>query len=118
MPGTFSFSTLDNGVTSNESWRIVDAVDDLSWSLFYYAGAASVVGQTYRGGEMHQLPSACFCASSPLPPLHQLTCCNCVWVMQVLYWSRQMPAGLLMTSRTACVPPWSVAGSRSGNFLG
>ena len=48
-PGTFHFSVLDNGVISKEYWRIVHVQDDLSWGLFYYAGAASVVGQAYRG---------------------------------------------------------------------
>ena len=48
-PGTFHFSVLDNGVTSKELWRIVLVEEDLSWGLFYYAGAASVVGQAYRG---------------------------------------------------------------------
>ena len=49
QPGTFFFSVLDNGVISKEYWRIVHAAEDLSWALFYYAGAASVVGQAYRG---------------------------------------------------------------------
>lgn len=31
MPGTFRFSVLDNGVVSNEYWRIIDVADDLSW---------------------------------------------------------------------------------------
>lgn len=35
-PGCFNFSVLDNGVISEEFWRIVDAPDDLSWGLFYY----------------------------------------------------------------------------------
>ncbi len=48
-PGTFHFSVLDNGVISKEFWRIVHVTEDLSWGLFYYAGAASVVGQAYRG---------------------------------------------------------------------
>ena len=48
-PGTFHFSVLDNGVISKEFWRIVHVEEDLSWGLFYYAGAASVVGQAYRG---------------------------------------------------------------------
>ncbi|KAL3156924.1 Vitamin D3 receptor [Trebouxia sp. C0009 RCD-2024] len=48
-PGTFHFSVLDNGVISKEFWRIVHVEEDLSWALFYYAGAASVVGQAYRG---------------------------------------------------------------------
>lgn len=30
-PGTFRFSVLDNGVVSNEYWRIIDVSDDLSW---------------------------------------------------------------------------------------
>eukprot|EP00594_Rhizosolenia_setigera_P001631 CAMPEP_0178947058 /NCGR_PEP_ID=MMETSP0789-20121207/4630_1 /TAXON_ID=3005 /ORGANISM="Rhizosolenia setigera, Strain CCMP 1694" /LENGTH=493 /DNA_ID=CAMNT_0020627119 /DNA_START=403 /DNA_END=1884 /DNA_ORIENTATION=+ len=49
-PGTFYFSVLDNGVTSNEFWTIVDAANDLSWVIFHYAGAASAVGQRYIGG--------------------------------------------------------------------
>lgn len=48
--GTFRFSVLDNGITSNEFWTIVDAADDLSWMVFHYAGAASAVGQRYLGG--------------------------------------------------------------------
>lgn len=48
-PGTFHFSVLDNGVISKEYWRIVHVNEDFSWGLFYYAGAASVVGQAYRG---------------------------------------------------------------------
>ena len=49
VPGTFYFSFMDNGVTSLEYWRIVDAADDLEWSLYYYAGAAKVAGQSYIG---------------------------------------------------------------------
>ena len=45
LPGTFRFSVLDNGVTSNEFWTIVAVADDLSWIVFHYAGAASAVGQ-------------------------------------------------------------------------
>lgn len=48
-PGTFWFTFMDNGVTSEEYWRIVDAADDLSWSLYYYAGAARSAGQSYIG---------------------------------------------------------------------
>lgn len=44
VPGTFWFSVLDSGVTSEEFWRIVDATDDLHWALFYYAGAAKAAG--------------------------------------------------------------------------
>lgn len=50
IPGTFKFSVLDNGVTSNEFWTIVDTADDLSWVVFHYAGAAGAVGQRYLGG--------------------------------------------------------------------
>lgn len=49
-PGTYFFSVLDNGITSNEFWTIVGAADDLSWIVFHYAGAASAVGQRYLGG--------------------------------------------------------------------
>ena len=48
--GTFRFSVLDNGVTSNEFWTIAGVADDLSWIVFHYAGAASAVGQRYLGG--------------------------------------------------------------------
>ncbi|KAL7537514.1 hypothetical protein ACHAXR_009801 [Thalassiosira sp. AJA248-18] len=50
VPGTFRFSVLDNGVTSDEFWTIVGAADDLSWVVFHYAGAAGAVGQRYLGG--------------------------------------------------------------------
>ncbi|GAB4848309.1 hypothetical protein Ancab_002976, partial [Ancistrocladus abbreviatus] len=49
IAGTFYFSVLDNGVVSNEYWTIVDVVDDLSWGLFHYHGAARVAGQSYTG---------------------------------------------------------------------
>ena len=49
-PGTFKFSVLDNGVTSNEFWTIVGCSDDLSGIVFHYAGAASAVRQRYTGG--------------------------------------------------------------------
>jgi hypothetical protein len=49
-PGTFRFSVLDNGITSNEFWTIAGVADDLSWIVFHYAGAASNVGQRYLGG--------------------------------------------------------------------
>jgi hypothetical protein len=49
LPYACVFQVLDNGVTSNEYWRIVDCTDDLSWALFYYAGAASAAGQAYSG---------------------------------------------------------------------
>lgn len=48
--GTFYFSVLDNGVTSNEFWTLVDVADDLSYIVFHYAGAAGAVGQRYLGG--------------------------------------------------------------------
>ena len=40
---------MDNGVMSKEYWRIVDAADDLTWALYYYAGAAKSAGQMYGG---------------------------------------------------------------------
>jgi VDE lipocalin domain len=49
-PGTFRFSVLDNGVTSDEFWTIIAVADDLSWIVFHYAGAASSVGLQYLGG--------------------------------------------------------------------
>ena len=49
-PGTFQFTVLDNGVLSNEFWRILDVADDLSWAVFYYSGAASAAGTSYSGG--------------------------------------------------------------------
>lgn len=49
LPGQFYFSVLDNGVVSNEFWRILDCADDLSWAVFYYCGAASAAGTNYRG---------------------------------------------------------------------
>ncbi|KAL7578721.1 hypothetical protein ACA910_015958 [Epithemia clementina (nom. ined.)] len=51
VPGTFRFSVLDNGITSDEFWTIVAvAEEDLSWIVFHYAGAAAAVGQRYLGG--------------------------------------------------------------------
>lgn len=49
-PGTFRFSVLDNGVTSDEYWNIIGVADDLSWVCFHYAGAAAAVGMQYLGG--------------------------------------------------------------------
>ncbi|PSC68636.1 violaxanthin de-epoxidase-related [Micractinium conductrix] len=49
VPGTFRFSVLDNGVTSNEYWRILDCAEDLGWCVFYYSGAASRAGLSYSG---------------------------------------------------------------------
>ena len=49
VPGQFYFSVLDNGVVSDEYWRILDSADDLSWGVFYYAGAASAAGTSYTG---------------------------------------------------------------------
>lgn len=48
-PGQFHFSVLDNGVVSAEYWRILACADDLSWTVFYYSGAASAAGTNYRG---------------------------------------------------------------------
>lgn len=49
VPGTFYYTVLDNGVTSSEFWRIIDAAEDMSWVLFYYSGAAAAAGQSYTG---------------------------------------------------------------------
>ncbi|KXZ54082.1 hypothetical protein GPECTOR_5g188 [Gonium pectorale] len=49
VPGTFHFSVLDNGVTSNEFWRVLDCDDELEFCLFYYSGAASTAGLSYSG---------------------------------------------------------------------
>ena len=49
LPGTYYFSVLDNGVKSNEWWKIIDADDDLQWALFYYSGAAAAAGTSYSG---------------------------------------------------------------------
>lgn len=49
QPGTFYYTVLDNGVTSAEYWRIIDAAEDMSWVLFYYTGAAAAAGQSYAG---------------------------------------------------------------------
>lgn len=48
-PGTFRFSVLDNGVTSDEYWRLLDCAESLEWCLFYYSGAASAAGLSYTG---------------------------------------------------------------------
>ena len=47
--GVFLLSVLDNGVVSQEVWRIVDCPDDLSYALFAYVGAAAAAGQAYTG---------------------------------------------------------------------
>lgn len=47
--GSYAFTVLDNGVTSNELWRILDADDDLRFAVFYYSGAASAAGLSYQG---------------------------------------------------------------------
>jgi len=47
--GAWTLTTLDNGVLSREHWTTVDAADDLTWAVFHYSGAASVVGQSYLG---------------------------------------------------------------------
>ncbi|KAL2933832.1 Violaxanthin de-epoxidase chloroplastic [Bienertia sinuspersici] len=92
IPGKFFFSVLDNGVVSNESWTIVDVVDDLSWGLFHYHGAARVAGQSYTGAVLvspdgrypsdvdeHRLNSAlakCGIRKWELFTVDNLSCCN------------------------------------------
>lgn len=58
-------SVLDNGVTSLEYWRIVDAAEDLSWAVFFYSGAAEAAGQGYSG-------SLLVTADGKWPPLSEL----------------------------------------------
>lgn len=48
-PGQFRFTVLDNGVLSDEYWRILDADDGLEWAVFYYSGAAAAAGTSYTG---------------------------------------------------------------------
>ena len=62
-PGSYFFTVLDNGVTSNEQWRILDA-DDASdiprWIVFFYSGAAKAAGQAYAGSLV--------CTADGVPP--------------------------------------------------
>lgn len=60
VPGQFFFSVIDNGVASNENWRILDCADDLSWGVFYYGGAASA-GTVYS--TMSKQTFTCFLTS-------------------------------------------------------
>lgn len=48
-PGRFLLSVLDNGVTSNERWSILDCAEDVEWCAFYYSGAAARAGLSYSG---------------------------------------------------------------------
>lgn len=48
-PAVYHFSVLDNGVVSQEVWRILDAPDDLAYAVFVYVGAAAASGQAYVG---------------------------------------------------------------------
>lgn len=63
VPGTFYFSVLDNGITSNEFWTIVDVADDLSWIVFHYAGAAGAIGQVRKA-----VDSVMYIQYLPVPP--------------------------------------------------
>lgn len=47
--GSWTLSTLDNGIVSLEHWTTVDAADDLSWAVFHYTGAARRAGLSYQG---------------------------------------------------------------------
>lgn len=51
-----------------EYWRIVHCEDDLSWALFYYAGAASAAGQVYTGAIL-ATPDGAWPAEVCTPPL-------------------------------------------------
>ena len=68
VAGTFRFSALDNGVTSNEFWMIAGVADDLSWIVFHYAGAATSVGQRYLGGLLCT-PDGALPATEQLPEI-------------------------------------------------
>lgn len=50
IPGTFYFTVSDNGVTSNEFWRILDCDEGLEWCLMYYSGAAATAGVNQAAG--------------------------------------------------------------------
>ncbi|KAG2484866.1 hypothetical protein HYH03_016352 [Edaphochlamys debaryana] len=69
VPGTFHLSVLDNGVTSNEFWRLVDCDEDLAWCLFYYSGAASTAGLSYSGAVLGT-PDGAMPAAQHTPRLH------------------------------------------------
>ena len=82
-PGTFIFSFMDNGVTSEEFWRIVDAADDLSWALFYYAGAAKSAGQMYIGAVL-ATPDGLWPADDQMPRVEDALWRGCgikIWEM-------------------------------------
>ena len=65
-PGLFTYSVLDNGVTSLEYWTLVDADDDLAWALFAYSGAAESAGQAYSGAVLCT-PTGAWPAAEQLP---------------------------------------------------
>lgn len=48
-PGQFRLTVLDNGVLSDEFWRVLDCDDQLEWGVFYYSGAAAAAGTSYTG---------------------------------------------------------------------
>ena len=58
VPGTFRLSVLDNGVTLDEFWTIVDCADDLLHIVFHYAGAAGAAGQRYLSGLLYAADGA------------------------------------------------------------
>lgn len=49
IPGQFFFHVIDNGVASNEFWRILDCDDNMNWAVFYYSGIAERAGTSYTG---------------------------------------------------------------------
>jgi len=62
-PGAWTLTTLDNGMVSEEKWTIIDAMDDLSWCVLHYSGAARRAGQSYVGALLctsdGQWPESC-----------------------------------------------------------
>ena len=85
----WNLPVLDNGVTSKELWRTVYVEDDLSWGLFSYAGAASVVGQAYRGKCSITVHLSCCWMTHMLLSCHMLSPCH-YWNL-LLWKDRDLP---------------------------
>ena len=81
-----------------EYWRIVHCEDDLSWALFYYAGAASAAGQVYTGAILATPDGAWPAEVRPVPL--SVCCHKTLWRSQhdpVQMAFLCMPAGTLGT---------------------
>ena len=74
---------LDNGVISNENWTIVDAKDDFSWALFFYAGVFGKYMSVWRGPLLdpvrflsaHEMPVWRVALWRPMHPVEQVAIC-------------------------------------------